>query len=341
MVHTLWQVKTYHEGDQIDEYVDVYDAYPDLVALKIHHGGKFTKFPGRRYERGKIHIVDLVGPDKFSVLELEGMMKEIGYKSPRPTYYHFVVPGKDLDYGLHALGSDRDVIEILWMVAIFEIYTEHWVSRVNTYDRSPGVSKVVIEQLPDEVTDEVPPESKKRKRLLLEWKDEETFVAKETNVAKETDVAKEKPTDHETEKGAVAVDHLEGIDPSIFDDDFDPFFGAAMDNPDDVDGIDNHPDDVDGIDNHPDDVDGIDNNSYSDSDFEVEPQNVVEEMHVDMKEFNANKDLDAEWAEKGKGKVGLEKANVAGDVDAVEMDEMHSSTDDSDLEAERKAYLKS
>ncbi|KAJ9540608.1 hypothetical protein OSB04_027114 [Centaurea solstitialis] len=161
MVGTLWQVKTYHEGDQIDEFVDVYDAYPELVALKIHHGGKFTKFPGRRYERGKIHIVDLVDPDKFSVLELEEMMKEIGYKSPRPTYYHFVVPGKDLDYGLHALGSDRDVIEMLKFVdgcKVFEIYTEHWVSRVNTYDRSPGVSKVVIEQLPDEVPDEVPPE---------------------------------------------------------------------------------------------------------------------------------------------------------------------------------------
>ncbi|KAJ9553771.1 hypothetical protein OSB04_017816 [Centaurea solstitialis] len=164
MVGTLWQVKTYHEGDQLDEFVDVYDAYPELVALKIHHGGKFTKFPGRRYERGKIHIVDLVDPDKFSVIELEEMMKEIGYKSPRPTYYHFVVPGKDLDYGLHALGSDRDVIEMLNFVdgcKVFDIYTEHWVSRVNTYDRSPGVSKVVIEQLPDEVPDEVPPQSKR------------------------------------------------------------------------------------------------------------------------------------------------------------------------------------
>ena len=130
------------------------DVYPSLVTLKIHHGGKFTKFAGRQYERGKTHIVDLVDTGTFSVLELEDMMNEIGYKNPQPTYYHFLIPGKDLDYGLHALGSDMDVIEMLKFVGeckVFEIYTEHWVTRLNTYELSPGVSKVVIEQLPNEV----------------------------------------------------------------------------------------------------------------------------------------------------------------------------------------------
>ena len=45
----------------------------------------------------------------FFVLELENMMNEIGYKNPIPTYYHFLIPGEDLDYGLHALGNDMDV----------------------------------------------------------------------------------------------------------------------------------------------------------------------------------------------------------------------------------------
>ncbi|KAJ9541248.1 hypothetical protein OSB04_027754 [Centaurea solstitialis] len=347
----MWEVRTFHEDDQSDEYRDVYDAYEELVALKIHHGGRFTKFPDRRYERGKVHIVDLVDTEKFSVHELEEMMKELGYKSPRPTYYHFVVPGKDLDYGLHALGSDMDVIEMLKFVGkckVFEIYTEHWVSRVNTYDLSPGVSKVVIEQLPDE-----PPPAKRR--LMLEWKDEESDVPKDVNdvgskqptdqvdvndVASKqptdqvdvNDVANNEPTDEvdvndvaskeDVGKKPVDIDYLDGIDISVFDDDFDPFFGAAMEKETDV------------VDN----VSEIDGSDTDESDFEVELQNVVEEVDVDMKQFKGNTDFGVEWFEKSE--VVVEKGNVPGDVNVVEMDVMDSSTDESDLEAERKALLR-
>ncbi|KAJ9560388.1 hypothetical protein OSB04_005548 [Centaurea solstitialis] len=254
-------------------------------------------------------------------------MKELGYKCPRPTYYHFVVPGKDLDYGLHALGSDMDVIEMLKFMGkckVFEIYTEHWVSRVNTYDLSPGVSKVVIEQLPDE-----PPPAKRR--LMLEWKDEESDVPKDVNdvgskeptdqvdvndvASKEptdqvdvNDVANNEPTDEvdvskeDVGKKPVDIDYLDGIDISVFDDDFDPFFGAAMEKETNV----------------------VDNE--------------IEEVDVDMKQFKGNTDFGVEWFEKSE--VVVEKGNVPRDVNVVEMDVMDSSTDESDLEAERKALLR-
>ncbi|KAJ9567651.1 hypothetical protein OSB04_003617 [Centaurea solstitialis] len=102
------------------------DLYPSFVTLKIHHGGRFTKFPGRQYVKGKTHYVELVDTDTFSVHELEDMMHEVGYKTPRPTYYHFLVSGKDLDCGLHALGSDQDIREFLKFVPkckVFDIYT--------------------------------------------------------------------------------------------------------------------------------------------------------------------------------------------------------------------------
>ncbi|KAJ9566814.1 hypothetical protein OSB04_002780 [Centaurea solstitialis] len=166
---SLWQIRSYCDSE---EYKDVYDLYPELVSLKIHHGGRFTKFPGRRYLKGKTHYVELVDTDKFSVHELEDMMHEIGYKTPRPTYYHFVIPGKDLDFGLHALGSDMDILEFLKFVPqckVFDIYIEHWSSSLNTYNISPGVSNVVIEQLPDDEVEPVVPKKKRFKPLLLEW----------------------------------------------------------------------------------------------------------------------------------------------------------------------------
>ncbi|KAI3772502.1 hypothetical protein L6452_03688 [Arctium lappa] len=75
------------------------------VTLKLYHGGFFTKSPGREYIQGKMHYVDLVDTNEFSVLELESMVETLGYPTSIPTFYHFNVLGLSLDYGLKALGG--------------------------------------------------------------------------------------------------------------------------------------------------------------------------------------------------------------------------------------------
>ncbi|KAJ9566366.1 hypothetical protein OSB04_002332 [Centaurea solstitialis] len=90
----------------------------------------------------------------------------------------------DLDYGLRALGNDMDVLNLLKYAPkkeckVIEVYTEFFRSRVETYLSSPGISKVVIEEMP---TLEGSPKlsgSKKqvgqsshcKKRLMLDWVD--------------------------------------------------------------------------------------------------------------------------------------------------------------------------
>ncbi|KAJ9568363.1 hypothetical protein OSB04_004329 [Centaurea solstitialis] len=317
MGRTPWQVRSY---DDRMEFRDVYDLYPPLVSFKIHHGGRFTNTPGRQYLGGKTHYVELVDTDTFSVHELQDMMHEIGYTTPRPTYYHFLVPGKDLDNGLHALGSDMDILEFLKFVPkykVFEIYTEHWVSKLNTYNRSPGVSNVVIEQLPDEGQPElgtIKRVSKTSKKLLLEWNVGDSGV--DVDAGKEALHTDELPTgvDFDAGKEPLVEDEFPiGVDNSMLDD-FDPFWGEGEN------------------------VDGEANGNNSDPDFEVELHNLVDEVAVDMDTFHTNTDLDVEWMEKNG--MATEIPNVDGDADTVYMDGLESNTDDEDLEAERKSLLR-
>ncbi|KAJ9555992.1 hypothetical protein OSB04_010606 [Centaurea solstitialis] len=348
---TLWEVRSY---DDREEFKDVYDfdicfckitdAYPALVKLQIHHGGRFTKFPGRQYVKGKTHYVELVDTDTFSVHELEDMIHEVGYKTPRPTYYHFLVPGKDLDCGLHALGSDQDIREFLKFVPkckVFDIYIEHWVSKLNTYDLSPGVSNVVIEQLPDEVQPELVTKKKVSKRpkpLLLEWSVDDDVGKQPLDV---DDVGKQ-PLD--TDKPVSSVDDVGkqpmytneflGIDKSMLDN-FNPFEDGEADGEADGEGDGSVDGEGDG------NVDGegdAGSDGGSDSDFEVELHNTVDEVDVDMATFFENTDYEAEWFDKSNKPT--EAGNVDGDVDAVDMDNIDSNTDDEDLEAERKALLR-
>ncbi|CAI9281188.1 unnamed protein product [Lactuca saligna] len=88
-----------------------YVGHPTIFSVRLHHGGQFTKFPGRKYIKGKQNYVDLLDIDTFSIHDIDEMMEELGHIDSDKTllYYHFLRPFGDLDFGLFALGSDQDV----------------------------------------------------------------------------------------------------------------------------------------------------------------------------------------------------------------------------------------
>ena len=96
---------------------------------------------------------------------------------------------------------------------------------------------------------------------------DETLTVQEhgTNVANETPIVQREG------KQSVVIDYLEAIDIFVFDDDFDPFFGVGNGN----DTGNRNVKDTDFVD---------DNGSDSDdgSDFQVELQDIVEDVDVDM-----------------------------------------------------------
>ena len=217
-----------------------------------------------------------------------------------------------------------DILEFLKFVPqykVYEIYTEHWVSKLNTYNLSPGVSNVVIEQLPDEVQPELGRKkrvSKTSKRLLLEWNVGNSGVDELPSGVTQDDGKEPLHTDElptvvaqDDGKEPLVEDEFSiGIDKSMLDD-FDPFWGEG-----------------DNVDGNGSDDEGSDNDEL-DLDFEVELHNVVDEVAVDMDPFLANTDLDMEWI--SKKDITTEIPNVDGDADAMYMDGIESNTDDEDL----------
>ncbi|KAL4555657.1 hypothetical protein LXL04_038284 [Taraxacum kok-saghyz] len=127
------------------------EGYPTFFSITLHHGGKFTKFPGRTYIDGKMDYVNFIDMDEFSVHELDYMMQQLGYEVPPVIYYHFQIPNGDFDFGLRALGNDLDVLTLGKFIEdnkVIHVYTEHGETRLLTYFMSPRVKpRVVIEEL--------------------------------------------------------------------------------------------------------------------------------------------------------------------------------------------------
>ncbi|CAI9303348.1 unnamed protein product [Lactuca saligna] len=57
----------------------VYSGNPLIFSIKLFYNGVFTKFPGRRYIKGKVKYVDLVDIVEFSVHDIDEMMDILGY----------------------------------------------------------------------------------------------------------------------------------------------------------------------------------------------------------------------------------------------------------------------
>ncbi|KAJ9566968.1 hypothetical protein OSB04_002934 [Centaurea solstitialis] len=121
-----------------NEYFDaefVYAHYSNLVSFKINHGGYFSKWPGRRYNNGKVDFVDLIDCDEFNVHEIDHMVGMLGYKG----------------------GNDDDIRKLLKYTSkykVIDVYIEHGMTALTNYLKSPNESNVVIEELHDQESDD-------------------------------------------------------------------------------------------------------------------------------------------------------------------------------------------
>ncbi|GJW09039.1 hypothetical protein Tco_1571462 [Tanacetum coccineum] len=79
-----------------------------------------------------VNVVDI---DEFCLHDLKDMVVKLGYGVADLMYYHFLIPRLGLDYGLHPLNVDADVLEMTKYVKDYKIilvYVEHGSSNVDT-----------------------------------------------------------------------------------------------------------------------------------------------------------------------------------------------------------------
>nr|GEX77831.1 hypothetical protein [Tanacetum cinerariifolium] len=118
------------------------------LTLKIHHGGWFTPTPSRSYIGGQVSSVNVVDIDEFCLHDLKDMIVKVGYGVEDLMYCHFLIPSLGLDYGLHSLNVDVDVLEMSKYVNDYKIillYVKHRSSNVDTsmFDSSPDPASSV------------------------------------------------------------------------------------------------------------------------------------------------------------------------------------------------------
>ncbi|GJZ52612.1 hypothetical protein Tco_0607127 [Tanacetum coccineum] len=113
---------------------------PKLVTFEIYHDGCFTPTPSRSYVGGQVSSVDVLDIDEFCLHDLKEMVVKLGYGVANLMYYHFLRPILGLDYGLHPLNVDVDVLEMEKYVKgnkIIVVYVEHG----SKIDSSPDVNR--------------------------------------------------------------------------------------------------------------------------------------------------------------------------------------------------------
>ncbi|GKD43008.1 hypothetical protein Tco_1267653, partial [Tanacetum coccineum] len=101
---------------------------PKSLTLEIHFGGCFTPTPSRSYVGGQVSSVNVVDIDEFCLHNLKDMVVKLGYGVADLMYYHFLIPRLGLDYGLHPLNVDANVLEMEKYVKDYKIilvYVEH------------------------------------------------------------------------------------------------------------------------------------------------------------------------------------------------------------------------
>ncbi|CAI9302900.1 unnamed protein product [Lactuca saligna] len=148
----MWEIRP---RNQCFDAIRIYEAYPTMFTIELHHGGRFTKFPAISYIEGKLDHIDLVDMDEFSVHELDKLMLKLGYEVPPIIYYHYQLPNGNLEFGLRALGNDIDVLSPAQYIEhhkIIKVYSKHNETKLLTYFMSPRVKpRVIIEEIADDV----------------------------------------------------------------------------------------------------------------------------------------------------------------------------------------------
>ncbi|KAI7748956.1 hypothetical protein M8C21_016643 [Ambrosia artemisiifolia] len=195
-----------------EEVLELYVGAPSLFSIKLHHNERFTRFPDRTYVEREENFIDLLDHDKFSVHEMDRILKKIGYQKDIERYYHYQVPSSDLDFGLRALGSDADVIGFIKVILecrLINVYCEYGIATVHTYFCSP--IKVRVDEITDEELMAFDLDKVVRNRLLLRWHGDDKPEANQGVVDNSDEVVVNQDTTQSMHTDEVMDNHVNNV----------------------------------------------------------------------------------------------------------------------------------
>ncbi|KAG5525180.1 hypothetical protein RHGRI_031754 [Rhododendron griersonianum] len=115
-------------------------------SIEVHHGGAFTLKPRKVYSGGKIDTVNGLNSDYLSMLELDGLVEQLGYAPNVLLYYKML--NCSLDNGLVPIRCDKDaygMLDLLHKDRTIVLYFEH-VRGLDPIESQVGSSKTGVTQ---------------------------------------------------------------------------------------------------------------------------------------------------------------------------------------------------
>lgn len=122
-------------------------AHCSIFSMKIHHMG-VTRFSRMIYVQDLESEKFNVDIGEFSIHELDAWMQNLGYDDGYLIYYHLLIHGVNLYFGLRALDNDSCVLRLSKYMTnnkLIYVLTEHDVTKFSTFSNSPHLSRVFIQ----------------------------------------------------------------------------------------------------------------------------------------------------------------------------------------------------
>nr|KAJ0197500.1 hypothetical protein LSAT_V11C700347660 [Lactuca sativa] len=271
-------------------------------------------------------------------------MKGLRYRVPPVIYYNFLVPGGDFHFGLRPLGNDEDIVNFAQYVSehkVMKVYTEHGETRLLTYFLNPKpVQKVTFvwldEDIPEEVqhTNEAPEEVQHIGEAPEEKADEAPLIPTLNVDVQEistlprctslllVDVVPTPPNQTEIHGNEL----LQVVSLS-------PKYNRRKVTRKDCSKI-LYMDGIEGSQRDQEDI-------SKDNDYWVDEDNVIDDVEVDMRDFNISIDTKAEFLDKRvRNPRQHESDEVPDKFDVIENDAFYYMDGDSDHERKRRAAIK-
>lgn len=98
----------------------------DMISIKIHHGGSFSKEGQLCYVGGQVSIFRNCDSERMSYFCLVDMAKDVGFKGGDELFY--AIPGYSLENGIDKLHDDHSLRKMLNFAKkgkSMEIYIKH------------------------------------------------------------------------------------------------------------------------------------------------------------------------------------------------------------------------
>ncbi|KAL8201563.1 hypothetical protein R6Q57_010710 [Mikania cordata] len=135
-----WELRGSHPHDDLNP-----NSYYETTwfTIQMFHGGKFVDSPSRSYVNGRNNFFGFVSVVEVSMYAIGQMVRSLGIPDEDVVFYHYKIPGMDLETGLRPILNQEDITQLCSYteeVKIIGLYLENKGSSMTSNENGKQVT---------------------------------------------------------------------------------------------------------------------------------------------------------------------------------------------------------